>query len=122
MTSIAPWWSYTNVVRANPEHHAARTALARVRLRAAQEHFLRGRRLAAAGRYEEAALELQLATELNPTDGTAEAELRDVRQRLRTKIAVSRGDKTELQALVERSRTLAPPGLELPTAQSCRSR
>ena len=83
-------------------------------MRASEEHYLRGRRLAAAERYEEAAVELQLATELNPTNAAAEAELRDVRQRLRTKIAVARGGKTELQALIERSRTLPPPGLDLP--------
>jgi general secretion pathway protein D len=105
---------YTNALRQNPDDRGARLALERVRLRASQEHFLRGRRLAAAERYEEAALELQLATELNPTNAVAEAELRETRQRLRTKIAVSRGDQTELQALIERSRGLAPPGLDLP--------
>ena len=75
---------------------------------------MRGRRLSASERYQEAAVELQLASELNPTDATAESELREVRQRLRTKVAVARGDKTELQALIERSRGLPPPGLELP--------
>jgi general secretion pathway protein D len=105
---------YTNAVRQNPDDRAARLALERVKLRAAQEHYLRGRRLAGAERYDEAALELQLAAELNPTDGTVEAALREVRGRLRTKIAVSRGGKTELQALVERSRGQAAPGLDLP--------
>ena len=83
-------------------------------MRASEDHFFRGRRLAAAGRDEEAAVELQVATELNPTNAAAEAELREVRQRLRTKIAVARGGKTELQTLVERARTLPPPGLDLP--------
>jgi general secretion pathway protein D len=105
---------YTAVVRAHPNDQSARLSLERVKLRAAQEHYLRGRRLAAAERHEEAAIELQLATELNPTDAAAAAELREARQRLRTKIAVSRGDKTELQALVERMREAAPPGLDLP--------
>ncbi|MGH9372796.1 MAG: hypothetical protein ACRD15_14820 [Vicinamibacterales bacterium] len=105
---------YTNAVRANPGDQTARLALDRVRIRASQEHYLRGRRLAAAERYEEAALELQLATELNPTDSTAEAELRETRQRLRTKIAVSRGGQTELQTLVENAREALPPGLDLP--------
>jgi general secretion pathway protein D len=105
---------YTNAVRANPDDVAARQALDRVRIRAAQEHYHRGRRLAAAERYEEAAMELQLATELNPADASAEAALRETRQRLRTKVAVSRGGKTELQALIERTRGAAPPGLELP--------
>jgi general secretion pathway protein D len=105
---------YTNALRTNPGSRTTRLALDRVKLKAAQQHYLRGRRLAAAERYEEAALELQLATELNPTDATAEAELRETRQRIRTKIAVSRGGKTELQTLVERARVAAPAGLDLP--------
>jgi general secretion pathway protein D len=105
---------YTNALRRNPDNRAARLALDRVRVRASEAHYLLGRRLAATERYQEAAVELQLASELNPTDARAEAELKEVRQRLRTKVAVERGDKTELQALIERSRALAPIGFELP--------
>jgi general secretion pathway protein D len=105
---------YTKALRADPDNRTARLNLERVRMRASQEHYLRGRRLAAAERPEEAAVELQLAVELNPTDAAADAALRDVRQRLRTKIAVAREGKTELQTLVERARGLPPPGLDLP--------
>jgi general secretion pathway protein D len=105
---------YTRALREKPANPNARLGLQRVRLRASQEHFFRGRRLAAADRFEEALIEFQLAAELNPSDAVADAALRDTRQRLRTKVAVSRGGKTELQALVERSRTLPPPGLDLP--------
>ena len=105
---------YTKAIRQNPTERNARLGLQRVRVRASQDHFFRGRRFAAAERYEEALVEFQLASELNPSDAAADAALRDTRQRLRTKVAVSRGGKTELQALVERSRTLAPPGLDLP--------
>ena len=105
---------YTHALRLDPGDRTIRLALDRVKLKASQQHYYRGRRLAAAQRYEEAALELQIANELNPTDATAEAELRETRQRLRTKIAVSRGGKTELQTVVERARGLAPPGLDLP--------
>ena len=105
---------YTKAVRANPDDPEARAALDRARIRASQEHFFRGRRFAAAERYEEAVAELQLAAELNPTNGDVEAALRDARQRLRTKIAVSRAGKTELQTLVERTRDLPPQGLALP--------
>lgn len=105
---------YTKAVREDPGNATARQALERVRLRAAQEHFARGRRLAAAERHEEAAIELQIASELNPTDSSVLDALREARQRLRTKLAVSRGDKTELQTLVERARIMAPPGLDLP--------
>jgi general secretion pathway protein D len=105
---------YTTAVRADPDNRTARLALERAKVRASQEHFVRGRRLAAAERYEEAAIELQIATELQPTNLAAEAELRETRQRLRTKIAVSRGGKTELQSLIERTRGVGPPGLDLP--------
>jgi general secretion pathway protein D len=105
---------YTAALRANPDDMDARSALDRVKLRAAQEHFFRGRRLAAAERYEDALVELQLASELNPTSGDIDALLRDVRQKLRVRMAVVRAGKTELQALVERSRDLLPPGLDLP--------
>ena len=105
---------YTNALRQDPDNRTARLSLDRVRMRASENHFFRGRRLAAAGRDEEAAVELQLANELNPTNAAAEAELRVVRQRLRAKIAVARGGKTDLQTLVERARTMPPPGLDLP--------
>jgi len=105
---------YTNALRDDPDNRTARMSLDRVRMRASEDHFFRGRRLAAAGRDEEAAAELQLANELNPTNSAAEAELRQVRQRLRAKIAVARGGKTDLQTLVERARTMPPPGLDLP--------
>jgi general secretion pathway protein D len=105
---------YTNALREDPDNRTARMSLDRVRMRASEDHFFRGRRLAAAGHDEEAAAELQLANELNPTNAAAEAELRVVRQRLRAKIAVARGGKTDLQTLVERARTMPPPGLDLP--------
>ena len=68
----------------------------------------------AAERHEEALVEFQLASELNPTAGDVASALRETRQRLRTKVAVARGDQTELQALVERARVVPPPGLDLP--------
>jgi general secretion pathway protein D len=105
---------YTKAVRANPEDRNVRGALERARLKASQEHFFAGRRLAGSERYEEAVVEFQLASELNPTDAQVDLALRDARQRLRTKVSVSRGGKTELQTLVERTRNLPPPGLELP--------
>jgi general secretion pathway protein D len=105
---------YTKAVNAHPEDRNARGALQRARLRASQEHFFRGRRLAASERYEQALVEFQLASELNPADAQVDAALRDTRLKLRTKVTVSRGGKTELQALIERSRDLPPPGLDLP--------
>jgi general secretion pathway protein D len=105
---------YTKAVRANPDNTEARLALERARLRAAQEHAFRARTLAGAERYEEALGEYQLASELNPSDALVDEALRDTRQKLRTKIAVTRNGKTELESLIERSRDLPPPGLDLP--------
>jgi len=105
---------YTKAIRERPEDRSTRLALDRARLRASQEHFFRGRRLAAAERHEDALIEFQLAAELNPTAADAEAALRETRRRLRTKLAVSRRGQTELQAVIERSRNLPPLGMELP--------
>jgi general secretion pathway protein D len=105
---------YTKAVRAKPDDRATQLALNRARVRASQEHYFRGRRLEATERYEEAVGEFQLAAELNPAFADADAALRATRQKLRTRLAISREGKTELQALVERSRDLAPAGFELP--------
>src|SRR4051812_5313274 len=106
---------YTKALREHPDDKTTRLALDRSRLRAAEQHFFRGRRLVATERYEDGLLELQVASELNPASGDIEAALRDARLKVRAKLAVSREGKTELQSLIERTRTLAPPGLDLPT-------
>src|SRR5688572_8121843 len=59
---------YTRALQQDPGNAAARQGLERSKLRAAQDHFSRGRRLEAGGRLEEALQELQLAAELNPAD------------------------------------------------------
>ena len=94
---------YTKAVRANPADDNARLALDRAKIRAAQEHAFRARTLAASERYEEALVEYQLASELNPADASVDEALRDIRQKLRTKIAVTRNGKTELESLIELS-------------------
>src|SRR5207244_7528901 len=105
---------YTKLARANPASTDARMALERSKLRAAQEHAVRGRRLAGLERYEEAVAEYQLASELNPTDPQVDTALREARQKHRTKLAVTRAGRTELESLIERTRDLPAPGLELP--------
>jgi general secretion pathway protein D len=106
--------AYNNVLRLNPNDTNARLALERAKLRAAAQHFQQGRRQAALGRYDQALIEYELASELNPTSGDIEAELRATRAQLKTKIAVSREGKTELESLIERSRDLPPRGMDLP--------
>ena len=106
---------YTRALQAAPDNRSARQGLERAKLRAALDHFTRGRRLEAAGRLDDALQELQLAAELNPGDPNVGEMLEDVRTKLRDKIAVSRAGKTELEALIERSQTFQPEGFELPT-------
>jgi general secretion pathway protein D len=105
---------YTKAVRLEPDSPDARTALDRAKIRAAGEHFNRGRRLAAAGKYDQALVEYELASELNPTSGEIDTELRATRNQLRSRVAVAREGKTELQTLIDRARDLPPPGLDLP--------
>ena len=106
---------YTKVLREQPDNRTARQALDLARLRSSQEHFARGRRLEAGGRLDEALIELQIASELNPGNGDVDDLLRSVRTQLRNKVATSREGRTQLETLVEQSRTLMPLGLELPT-------
>ena len=105
---------YTKVLRTQPDNRAARSALDRARLRAADAHFSRGRRLASQQRYEEALAEFQIANELNPASADVEDALRRARSGLRAKLALPAG-QTPIEALVRRSRLQPPPGLDLPS-------
>ena len=105
---------YTQALRRSPDSVDARLGLDRARLRASQDHFVKGRRLAAIGRLNEALIEYGLAAELNPTGADIDQELRATRNRLRAQIAPPVDGKTDLQALIARSRNLPPPGLDLP--------
>jgi tetratricopeptide (TPR) repeat protein len=70
---------YTKAVRLKPDDTEARARLNRAKLRASTEHFQRGRRLTATGKYEQALIELELAAELNPTSTDIDDELRATR-------------------------------------------
>ncbi|MBI4887590.1 MAG: hypothetical protein HY824_10890, partial [Acidobacteria bacterium] len=106
---------YTRALQADPDNRSARYGLDRSKLRAAEDHFTRGRRHQAAGRLDEALVELQLASELNPSDPNIDDLLGSLRTQLRTKVAVAREGKTQLETLIARSQNLQPPGLELPS-------
>jgi general secretion pathway protein D len=105
---------YTRALQRSPDNHSARQGLERVRARAAFAHYTRGRRLSASGQLDEALVELQLASELNPADGNIQGELESVRTQLRNRISLSREGKTPLETLISRSQNLPPPGNELP--------
>src|SRR5215207_8995834 len=61
---------YTKVVRERPNDRTALAMLEQAKVRAAQEHFSRARRLASTGQLEEALVEYRIAGELNPTNPT----------------------------------------------------
>src|SRR5689334_8732843 len=105
---------YTKAVRQRLDDTTARLALDRVRLRASQDHFVRGRRFSSTGKLDQALVEYEVASELNPSNGEVDDELRATRNKLRAKVAVAREGKTELQTIIERARDLPPPGLDLP--------
>jgi general secretion pathway protein D len=106
---------YTKAVRLNPDDKNARLILERAKLRASQDHVNRGRRFASTGKLDEAVAEYEIALELNPANGELEDELRTTRTKLRNKIAISHEGKTDLESLIDRTRDLPPPGLDLPT-------
>jgi general secretion pathway protein D len=105
---------YTKALRARPNDRTLRASLEQAKLRAAQDHFTRARRLASIGKLEEALIEYQLAAELNPTNGAIQDEMRTARAQIRAKIAVSAEGKTQLETLIAQSLHAPLPGSELP--------
>ena len=107
---------YARAIREDPDNSEARQGLEVAKLRASDAHFERGRRLSSQGRYEDALLELQVATELNPANADADRDLQQVRVALREQLRAETGSQTELQALLARTYDLAPASHALPDA------
>jgi general secretion pathway protein D len=105
---------YSKALREDPDNRLAMQALDAAKIRASLDHLTRGRRLAEAGRVEEAAMELQIAAELNPTSADIDDTLASIRLQLQTQLQGGREGKTELESLIERARNLPPAGQELP--------
>jgi len=105
---------YSAATKANPQHQETRLALERAKLRATQAHVARGRRFASSGKLDEALVEYQIASQLSPASTEIDDALRSLRGALRTRVAVTTDGKTQLQSLIERTRDLAPAGLDLP--------
>ncbi len=106
---------YTKAARARPNDRSVRLALDRAKIRASQDHFARARRHAATGHTEEALIEYQLAAELNPASGDIQDELRTLRAQMRTQVALDRGGKTTLEALIKDSLAAPLPGADVPS-------
>jgi general secretion pathway protein D len=105
---------YTKVLRAKPTDRDALAGLDRSKLRAAEAHLLRGRRLEASGKFDEALMELQLAAELNPASGDIARELRATRLAVRNQVTVENNGQTALDAVLARTRGTVPPSLAVP--------
>ena len=105
---------YNAALKKHPNDRNLQLALQRAKLRAAQDHLARARRLEATSKLDEALVELQIASEMNPTSGDIDDLLRKVRDQLRTKVVVRTEGKTELQTLIDRSQNLGPAGFDLP--------
>ncbi|HWI19178.1 MAG TPA: secretin N-terminal domain-containing protein, partial [Vicinamibacterales bacterium] len=105
---------YTKMLRAKPESREARQGLERAKLRASQDHFTRARRAVSTNNLEEALVEYQLASELNPANSEIERELQETRTQLRAKIAVADNGKTRLESLIQQSLEAPLPGFDLP--------
>ena len=106
--------AYTQAAVEQPDDPGVRSALQRARLRSADAHFARGRRLHGVGRFDEALVELQLALDMNPESADIARLLRDTRTQQRTRMAVERDGRTQLESLIARARELAPLGQDLP--------
>jgi len=105
---------YTRALQDRPDDRALRQDLERARLRAAQHHYLQGRRHTGLGNHSEALLEYQIAAELNPNSGDILDALRDTRHAVQTRLIAQEDGQTELQTMIERARALPPDGLKLP--------
>jgi general secretion pathway protein D len=105
---------YTAALKKRPNDRTTQLALQRVKLCASQDHLTRARRLEATGKLDEALVEYEVASELNPGNGDIDDALRNLRMQLRNRVAVSREGRTQLQTLIDRSQKLGPLGLELP--------
>ena len=105
---------YAKVLREHPDNREAQLGLQRAKLRAAEAHLARGRRFMAVGRYEDAVLELQIASDLNPTSGDAERELREARNAVRERLAAPPEGQSRLEALLARAPELSGAEHELP--------
>ena len=106
---------YTKILRAKPDDRDALAGLDRSKLRAAEAHLLRGRRLEATRQVRRSrSWNSQLASELNPTNGDVARELRATRLALRNTVERSTRTARRLDAVLARTRAAVPASLNVP--------
>lgn len=105
---------YTKILRTKPTDRDALAGLDRSKLRASEAHLLRGRRLEATGKFDEALMELELASELNPSSDDVSRALRETRLAVRNRLMVEENGQTTLDGVLARARAAVPPSLNVP--------
>lgn len=106
---------YAKALKEDPGNRTIEAELGRAKLKSSERHFIRARRFAGQNRLDEALVEFQIAAELNPTSTEITEELRAARAKSRARLEVGPETLTHLESVIEQSRDLAPPGLDLPT-------
>lgn len=103
---------YLEALADDPGNVSYRAGLLRAKIKASQAHFEKGKAFHQAGLVERAMIELQQATQLDPTNQYAEVELRKVRDRLdaAAKQRAAPATLDELKART-RGRNAQPPQL-----------
>ena len=107
---------YTRALRERPTDRGLKRDLERARMRAGQYHYSLGRRQAGLGNYDDALVEYQIASEMNPNSGEIQDALRETRSAVQTRLIAREEGQTELEALIERASALPPDGFTLPEA------
>ena len=107
---------YTRALRERPNDRGLQRDLERAKLRAGQYHYALGRRQAGLGNYDDALVEYQIASEMNPNSGEIQDALRETRSAVQTRLIAREEGQTELEALIERASALPPDGFALPEA------
>ena len=105
---------YTRALEERPNDRTLQRELERARLRAARYHQTEGLRLSGIGNYEDALLEYQIATELDPANTDVQDALLETAELVRARRDALRAGQTATEALIERTRFLPAEGLELP--------
>jgi general secretion pathway protein D len=107
---------YTRALRERPTDRGLKRDLERARMRAGQYHYSLGRRQAGLGNYDDALVEYQIASAMNPNSGEIQDALRETRSAVQTRLIAREEGQTELEALIERASALPPDGFTLPEA------
>jgi general secretion pathway protein D len=105
---------YARILREHPTNRDAQLGLERAKLRAADAHLARGRPFQAVGRDADCVGELQIASDLNPTNGDADRDLRAARMAVRARLAAPPEGKTQLETVLARTGDLSAKGFDLP--------